>query len=209
MNPRGSISRDAFYRILLRTRDRAGQFPFNALAWDPKAHLALFVHRVQDLAPGLYLLVRDVQQREALRAALGSEFLWVRDESCPRELELYSLKPGDMRAMSRQLSCGQAIASDGSFSLGMLAEFERPLQKLGPWFYRRLFWECGVIGQVLYLEAEAAGIRGTGIGCFFDDPVHDLLGLKTRQFQSLYHFTAGQPVEDARLATLPAYPGAG
>ena len=35
--------------------------------------------------------------------------------------------------------------------------------------YRRLFWECGLIGQVLYLEAEAAGVRGTGIGCFYDD----------------------------------------
>ncbi len=37
----------------------------------------------------------------------------------------------------------------------------------------------GVIGQVLYLEAEAAGARATGIGCFYDDPVHDVLGLKT------------------------------
>jgi hypothetical protein len=64
-----------------------------------------------------------------------------------------------------------------------------------------------MIGQVLYLEAGAAGVRGTGIGCFFDDPVHDLLGLETGQFQSLYHFTVGHPVEDTRLTTLPAYPG--
>jgi len=63
----------------------------------------------------------------------------------------------------------------------------------------------GVIGQMLYLEAEAAGVRGTGIGCFFDDPVHDILGLKDRSFQSLYHFTIGHPVEDTRIATLPAY----
>ena len=34
-----------------------------------------------------------------------------------------------------------------------------------------------MIGQVLYLEAEAAGARGTGIGCFYDDAVHELLGL--------------------------------
>jgi hypothetical protein len=115
---------------------------------------------------------------------------------------------GDVQAVSKRLSCGQAIASDGCFSLGMLAEFERPLQNLGPWFYRRLFWECGIIGQVLYLEAEATGVRGTGIGCFFDDPVHDLLGLRTRQFQSLYHFTVGRPVEDTRVATLEAYPRA-
>ena len=63
-----------------------------------------------------------------------------------------------------------------------------------------------MIGQVLYLEAEAAGVRGTGIGCFFDDPVHSLLGLETQRFQSLYHFTVGHPIEDQRLTTLPAYP---
>jgi hypothetical protein len=60
-------------------------------------------------------------------------------------------------------------------------------------------------GQVLYLEAEAAGICGTGIGCYFDDSVHELLGFKDDKFQSLYHFTVGKPLEDSRLQTLPAY----
>lgn len=36
--------------------------------------------------------------------------------------------------------------------------------------YPRLFWETGVLGQVLYLEAHAVGLSATGIGCFFDDP---------------------------------------
>jgi hypothetical protein len=42
--------------------------------------------------------------------------------------------------------------------------------------------ESGMIGQVLYLEAEAHGLRGTGIGCFFDDAVHDLLGFENNAF---------------------------
>ena len=40
----------------------------------------------------------------------------------------------------------------------MLAEYLQPLQRHGPWFYPRLYWEAGMIGQLLYLEAEAAGI---------------------------------------------------
>ena len=76
---------------------------------------------------------------------------------------------------------------------------------MGPWAYRELFWECGVIGQALCLEAEATGLRGTGIGCFFDDAVHDLLGLQDTRWQSLYHFTVGGPVEDSRLRTEPPY----
>ncbi len=71
--------------------------------------------------------------------------------------------------------------------------------------YRHLFWETGMIGQVLYLEAEAQGFRGTGIGCFFDDAVHEILGFNDNQYQSLYHFTIGEPVEDPRLMTYPPY----
>ena len=76
----------------------------------------------------------------------------------------------------------------------------------GPAAYQRLFWEAGAVGQALYLEAEAAGMRGTGIGCFFDDGVHELLGIADHSLQSLYHFTVGGPVDDPRLATQPGYP---
>jgi hypothetical protein len=118
---------------------------------------------------------------------------------------LFRLQTGDARELSSQVSCHQEIAADGAFSCGMIVEFEDTLKQYGAWFYRRLFWETGVIGQVLYLEAEAAGVRGTGIGCFFDDPVHQVFGLKGRKFQSLYHFTIGAPKEDLRLTTWPPY----
>lgn len=64
----------------------------------------------------------------------------------------------------------QDIASDGCFSLGMVARLEPTLHEKGVWMYPRLFWETGVLGQVLYLEAHAVGISATGIGCFFDNP---------------------------------------
>jgi len=89
----------------------------------------------------------------------------------------------------------------------MLSAFEASLEK-GAWWYRRLFWEAGVLGQVLYMEAEVAGLRGTGIGCYLDDVVHETLGLGGTRFQDLYHFTVGGGVEDTRLATRPAYPEA-
>src|SRR5207247_5635698 len=85
----------------------------------------------------------------------------------------------------------------------MLANFETALHE--PWRYRQLFWECGVLGQVLYLEAEAAGVRSTGIGCFFDDEMHGLLGIGDHRWQSLYHFTMGGAVDDPRLSTMPPY----
>ena len=111
-----------------------------------------------------------------------------------------------MRASAaQQTSCDQEIAADGVFAAAMLAEYRAPLEAFGPWFYRRLYWETGVIGQVLYLEAEASGIRGTGIGCFFDDLTHQVFGLTGDRFQVLYHFTMGGPVDDPRLQTHPPY----
>ena len=43
----------------------------------------------------------------------------------------------------------------------MIAEYRQALFTQGPWFYRRLFWETGLIGQVLYLEAEYGAHTGT------------------------------------------------
>ena len=206
MDAESHISRDTFYRILQNALAVPGNMPFNALPWKSHIHLAIFVHRVDDLAPGLYFLVRDPAQRRNLEAAITRADQWHRPVECPEQLELFCVVEGDMRNAARQVSCGQEIASDGCFSLGMIAEYEESLERYGPWFYSRLFWEAGVVGQVLYLEAEAAGIRSTGIGCYFDDPMHEILGLRDRKYQDLYHFTVGGAVEDTRLTTLPAYP---
>lgn len=91
-----------------------------------------------------------------------------------------------------------------TISLGMIARFRKTIEQ-EPYRYPHLFWETGMIGQVLYLEAEAHGVRGTGMGCYFDDPVHDIMGLRNNDYQSLYHFTIGEPIEDTRLTTYPPY----
>ena len=44
-----------------------------------------------------------------------------------------------------------------------------------------------------------------GIGCFFGDQMHALLGLKDHAWQSLYHFTVGGAVDDQRLSSEPPY----
>ncbi|MGE5241553.1 MAG: nitroreductase [Bacteroidota bacterium] len=199
-----SISARDFYRMLDMTLPRPATPPWDAIGWEPRVHLALFVHRVDGVAPGLHLFLRNDRVETTLRAELPAEFEWQRAQDCPAHLRLYRLAAGDARAAARTLSCHQDIAADGAFSLGMLAEYEATLTH-GPWIYRQLFWETGILGQVLYLEAEAAGVRGTGIGCFFDDAVHELLGLKGRALQSLYHFTTGGALADTRLQTLPAY----
>lgn len=179
--------------------------PWDLLPWEPAIHLMLFLHRVEGLAPGLYLLARDAEQLPLLKRSMNPDLEWTPTPGCPNDLPLYWLLQGDAQRLAAQVSCHQGIAGDSAFSLGLLADFEGRLRQGGAWWYPRLFWEAGLVGQVLYLEAEAAGVRGTGIGCFFDDPVHEIVGIKDLALQSLYHFTIGGPVDDGRLLTLPPY----
>ncbi len=199
------IDRSTFFRMIDHLLPRSAVPPWDALPWSPQLHAGFFVHRVQGLRPGLYILERNATVHDELKAACRQTFAWQRVPDAPEHLRLYLLAEGDLREVAQTVSCHQEIAADGAFSLGMIAEFGDRIREKGAWWYRRLFWEAGVLGHVLYLEAEAAGIRSTGIGCYFDDAFHDLLGLTGDRFQDLYHFTVGMPVEDARLQTFAPY----
>ena len=196
------MAREAFFAALEPLLPSTQAPPWNALAAPPAVHALLMVHRVEGLEPGLYLLLRDESARGAMERSMSREWLWERRG--PPHLPLYFLLPYDLRDVSQLICCHQDIASAGCFALAMLARFGQALES--PWRYRRLLRECGMVGQVLYLEAEAAGLRATGVGCYFDDEMHHLAGLRDEEWQSLYHFTVGAPVADERLTTLPAYP---
>ena len=206
-----SLSAAAFFAMLERVMPNHGlpqlsrPMPWDAWPYDPLIHLMMFVHRIDGLTPGLYFLVRDPGKLRWIQESMNAELNWEPAPGCPEGLPLYWLLEGDAKRLATQVSCHQDIAGDSAFSLGMLAEFEGPLRQRGAWAYPRMFWEAGLLGQVLYLEAEAAGVRATGIGCFFDDPVHEIVAVKGLSLQSLYHFTIGGPVEDRRLLTLPPY----
>lgn len=205
---RSAIARDAFEQLLRRLLPRERDVVLAGWPWAPRVDVLAFVHRVEGLEPGLYLLLRDAARearwRERSPVVASAERVVVEGVGA-EELTLLRLERGDARSLARSVSCQQDIAADGCAALAFLAAFDASLATWGPRAYRRLHWECGFLGQLVYLEAEALGLRGTGIGCFFDDAVHRRLGLVERSFQSLYHFTFGGPVEDARIESGPAY----
>lgn len=206
-----SISAATFFHMMERVMPYADRsqldrpMPWDVWPYDPAIHLLIFVHRVDGLTPGLYFLVRDPKKLFFMQQAMNPELTWTLAPGCPENLPLYWFLEGDAKKLAIQVSCHQDIAGDSAFSFGMLAEFEGRLREGGAWRYPRLFWESGLLGQVLYLEAEAAGVRATGIGCFYDDPVHEIIAVRGLSVQSLYHFTIGGPMEDERLMTLPPY----
>ena len=205
MDGRSRIGLAGFTRMLARTMP--GRMPFDALPpAPPGVDLLLFVHRVDGIEPGLYLLLRGSGSEPDMRAAFDPSFDWQPCTTGVDGLTLLRLQRGDARELARLVSCHQEIASDGCFAVSMISPLRARLEECGAPAYRALHWEAGAIGQVLYLEAEAAGLRATGIGCFFDDAIGEILGTaEPHPWVPLYHFTVGGPVDDPRLQTLPSY----
>ncbi len=199
------LSREKFCAMLVAALPGAEPL-LSTFPWPARVTLVLFIHHVEGVEPGLYLLQRDEEIARRLRAAASPAFDWESVEL--PGLELLRLSRGSFEREATRTACLQALVGKGCFSVAMIADFDKTLIEQGGFGYRRLHWEAGLIGQAFYLWASAAGLAGTGVGCFFDDEVHALLGLAPEQneFQDIYHFSVGAPLEDQRMLTLPAYP---
>ncbi|MCE9594855.1 MAG: nitroreductase family protein [Planctomycetes bacterium] len=204
-DPNRALARAGFVQTLARTLAGDDRLIAGPIPGSPRVDLVVFVHRVEGLASGAYLLLRDPARREAWTRALGRAGELRDVDTAPWNLALVELRLGDVRALARSIACHQEIASDGCFSVAAFADLEGELVARGPRAYRELHWEAGFVVHLLYLEAEALGLAGTGIGCFFDQPTSGALGMLTGGPVCLYQFACGARRDDPRLSTLPAY----
>ncbi len=202
---RASMQLASFMRLVAALLPKAG-LPFDLWPHAPRVHTVLYAHRVDGLTPGAYVLPRsEAGARLLSEQLLSTNQPWQAVDVAPPGLPLRRIAAHPALAGSlRTLSCHQAIGSDACVAVSLLAEFDGAVDQ-APWRYRELYHEAGLIGQVLYLQAEAEGLRGTGIGCYFDDAVHELLGIDGTRLQVLYHFTVGLPVADSRIESAPPY----
>ena len=70
MDAKTGIGGDAFRRMMARTLPAAGTLPFDAFPYAPAIDLAIFVHDVEGLAPGLYALLRAAERGQSLLRSL-------------------------------------------------------------------------------------------------------------------------------------------
>lgn len=141
-----------------------------------RLELMLFAHRVEGLEPGLYAYE-------------------------PRQRQLHPLRQGDQQWIAAELSLGQAIAANSCVTFAMVANLEQAWRCYGERGYRYVHFDAGMLGQRLYLAAEALGLRCTGIGAFFDDELNHYLGLP-EQRQVIYELACGYALQDQRLITI-------
>ena len=105
---RTSITTASLYRMLARLMPcvelpvSQRPMPWDAVAWEPTIHLGLFVHRVDDVVPGLYLLARDPTKMGSLKQAMHPRFDWSTPSGCPPDLPLRLLEAGDAKRIATQ-----------------------------------------------------------------------------------------------------------
>ena len=192
-------------RTVLDALDARLPVPFDVLAEQAKVDLVMMIHRVADLPSGLYLVERHNDSDTPAR--LHDTFAEFSDLAPVPDLplrELRAISPQVLKRVTRTLHCQQDIASTACLAIGMMVPLESAL-KSDPASYRDLHRAAGLIGQTLYLVAESLGLRGTGIGCFFDGPVRESLALEAHGLTTLYHFTIGKALDDPRIETRPPY----
>jgi hypothetical protein len=196
---------DKFITILSRLIPEYHNSFFNFFPNYPRINIIFYIHRVDKLLPGIYILIRNTIDLDEIKKWKPDKFtpLWKKFKDIPDELNFYQLYSGDVEEVAKTFSCDQDIASDSFFACSMITDFNK-MNDFGPHSYKEMYWECGFLGQILYLESESLGYRSTGIGCFFDDPITNTLGCQDN-FETLYNFSVGNPIEDKRISTKIPY----
>lgn len=139
--------------------------------------LYLYAHRVEGLPAGVYRYHPSIHR-------------------------LQTIREGDQRATAAYLSLEQELAGHACAAFSMVADLNQAARLFGNRGYRYVHFEAGMIGQRLYLGAEALGLNSTGMGAFYDDEVHRYLDIKPEEGQVVYHFAVGRAVPDERLIPL-------
>lgn len=167
-------------------------------------HILCFVHSVEGLEPGIYLIPRSDSGATLIQNRIQRWQPWteISLEGVPTS---WLMKSSNTRKAVGQLSCNQAIAANSCFTLFFLGEYASLNYAFDQGTYSDLYLEAGMLGQQLYLQTTAQGYSGTGIGCFFDDAIHELLGLEDKSLQVLYGFAVGDAIKDRRITQLSGY----
>ena len=153
--------------------------PFNTNTHFNNIDIIFFVNRVNGLESGIYYYSRN--------NLLKHNFTQIEDR-------VYLIEKGDFSIAGKFINCNQDLGSLSSVSFSFVADFEKITQNH---HYKLTLQEAGMVGHILYLEAEAKGIRGCGIGCFFDELINE--EILNSKLQAVYNFTLGVPLVDERI----------
>ena len=95
----------------------------------------------------------------------------------PPEHALSPIASGDLRQMLARASLSQMWMAEAPLTVVITAEYERAEVKYGKRGVRYAMIEAGHIGQNLFLQAEALGLKAGIVGAFDDKRIIETMGI--------------------------------
>jgi SagB-type dehydrogenase family enzyme len=139
-----------------------------ALERVPGIETQLIVHRVKDVAPGLYRYEPGASQGGTPRLGL--------------------VRAGDLRDEMASACLGQEKARAAAVGIVQVARLVESASRGGDRSYRDLLIESGARAQRVYLAAEALGLTARNLAAYLDEEFNALMGLDGRR-QAAVHLT--------------------
>ncbi len=99
----------------------------------------------------------------------------------PKGHSLELVKAGDCRQAAASAALGQSWAAEAPIMLIIAAQYERCTAKYGQRGRTYTHIEAGCVGQNIFLQAEALGLKAGIIGAFSDDALARSLGIPDNQ----------------------------
>ena len=104
---------------------------------------------------------------------------------------LTALNRGDQRRRSHEIALFQRLVGSSCAALVKTIDTKRLAAADGDRGYRYAVMDAGLIGENLYLQAEALGLGCCGIGAFFDDEVSEVIGAGPKDELIIYLSAVG------------------
>ncbi len=105
---------------------------------------------------------------------------------------LEGIKLGDVRAAGHQALRGQAMTEHAAVNVIWTAVMERCRAKYFERAYRYVWWDSAVIAENFLLAATGLGLGACTMGSWYDDLVHELLGIDGQEHVSVLTASVGR-----------------
>lgn len=108
------------------------------------------------------------------------------------ERQLEFIRPGDFGKEVARISVGQDVPENAAVTFVLTSVWERVTLKYRERGHRYSYIEAGCISQNIALQAASIGLDSNCVGAFYDEQIHDLLGIDGRRESALFLHCIGK-----------------
>lgn len=173
----------SFYTIHLQLRNEW-------LPWKESVQFAFFINRVEGLQPGLYLLFLNDKQITSFRSQCKVTFNWTK---VSKEYQFYSLFEAPLNEMISDICLNDPFVKNSALTVSFINSFKPFITTFGVSMYQRLFWEAGMLAELIRLESRLEKVDAVSHPFYYESLFEKVMGISHHEdFMNTYHLSIGK-----------------